>query len=91
MELLFKKNIIGFINNIYKEGYWVNGFFEKTDEFRYYADFFNELVYEDGFDESKIEFDLFNDDNWYVNENGIKVGIYIPAIYEDGDISFRYR
>ncbi len=32
-----------------------------------------------------------NYDNWSVNDNGKVVGIYIPAIYEDRDISFKYR
>ena len=48
-------------------------------------------VNEDSFDESKFDSELLDDNNWSVNDNGKIVGIYIPAIYEDGEISFRYR
>lgn len=91
MELLFKDNIIGYIKDIYTEDYWVHGLFKKTDKFKNYSEFFKSIVCEDGFDESKFDSELLDDDNWSVNDNGKVVGIYIPAIYEDGDISFRYR
>lgn len=91
MELLFKDNIIGYIKDIYTEDYWIHGLFNKTDKFKNYSEFFLGIVCEDGFDESKFDSELLDDDNWSVNDNGKVVGIYIPAIYEDGDISFRYR
>lgn len=91
MELLFKDNIIGYIKDIYTEDYWIHGLFEKTDKFKNYSEFFKGIVCEDGFDESKFDSELLDDNNWSVNDNGKGAGIYIPAIYEDGDISFRYR
>lgn len=91
MELLFKDNIIGYIKDIYTEDYWIHGLFEKTDKFKGYSEFFKGIVCEDGFDESKFDSELLDDNNWSVNDNGKGAGIYIPAIYEDGDISFRYR
>lgn len=91
MELLFKENIIGYIKDIYTEDNWIHGLFKGTDEFKDYSEFFKGIVCEDGFDESKFDCELLDDDNWSVNDNGKVVGIYIPAIYEDGDISFKYR
>ena len=38
-----------------------------------------------------MNLDILDDNNWYVTDNGKKIGICIPAIYDDGDISFRYR
>lgn len=91
MELLFKDNIIGYIKDIYTEDYWIHGLFNKTDKFKNYSEFFKGIVNEDSFDESKFDSELLDDNNWSVNDNGKIVGIYIPAIYEDGEISFRYR
>lgn len=91
MKLMYKEQILGCINHVYKEAYWIHGFFEKTDEFEKYEGLFKDLVCEDGFDESKYEIDILDDNNWYVTDNGKKIGICIPAIYDDGDISFRYR
>ncbi|MDE7204425.1 MAG: hypothetical protein K2O91_21575 [Lachnospiraceae bacterium] len=53
--------------------------------------FFKAIVCEDGFDETQFDRELMKDNNWNVKDNGNMIGIYIPAIYEDGDISFRYR
>ncbi len=91
MELLFKDNLIGYINNIYQEDYWVHGVFKPTDQFQAYKEFFKAIVCEEGFDETKFDCEFLDDENWRINNNGDIVGIYIPAIYEDGDISFRYR
>lgn len=91
MELLFKENIIGYIEDIYTEDYWIHGLFKRTDKFKEYRDFCEDIVCEDGFDESKFDDELLDDNNWSVSDNGKVTGIYIPAIYEDGDISFRYR
>ena len=34
MELLFKKNIIGYIDNIFKEDNWIHGVFIQNDNFK---------------------------------------------------------
>ena len=91
MELLFKKNIIGCIDVISKENNWVHGVFTQNDNFYNYAEFFKAIVCEDGFDETQFDSELMKDNNWNVKDNGNIIGIYIPAIYDDGDISFRSR
>ena len=91
MELLFKKNIIGYIDNIFKEDNWIHGVFIQNDNFKNYIEFFKAIVWEAGFDETKFDNELLEDENWSVKDNESIIGIYIPAIYADGDISFRYR
>lgn len=88
---MYKEQILGHISNIYKEGCWIYGFFEKMELFNNFDELFKDLVCEDGFDETKYETDILDDHNWYISENGVKRGICLPAIYDDGDISFRYR
>ena len=80
MELLFKDNIIGYIKDIYTEDYWIHGLFEKTDKFKNYSEFFKGIVCEDGFDESKFDSELLDDNNWSVNDNG-KVQVFIFLLY----------
>lgn len=91
MELLFKKNVIGNIDIRSKENQWVHGVFTQNDNFYHYEDFFKAIVCEDGFDEMQFDGELMKDNHWNVNDNGNIMGIYIPAIYDDGDIFFRYR
>ena len=72
----------------------ISGFTEylrKMIIFYYYENFFEAIVCEDGFDKTQFDDELLNDNNWNINDNGDIIGIYIPAIYTDGDILFRYR
>lgn len=91
MELFFQEVVIGYIDSISKEGFWNYGIFTPNEDFKNYIDFFKAIVCECGFDETEFDNELMKDDNWYIRDNGNKIGISIPAIYEDGDISFRYR
>lgn len=91
MELLFQEIVIGYIDNMSKEGFWNYGEFIPNENFKNYIDFFKAIVCEYDFDETKFDNALLEDKNWNVRDNGNIIGIYIPAIYEDGDISFRYR
>lgn len=91
VELLFKKNVIGYINKTDNENKWVYGVFTQNDNFYQYIDFFKAIVCEDGFDETQFDGALMEENNWSVNDNGELIGICIPAIYSDGFIAFRYR
>ncbi|MBI6871351.1 hypothetical protein [Clostridium aciditolerans] len=91
MELLFKDTVIGTISGLNNEDSWVHGIFEANEAFNQYKEFFRAIVCEEGFEESKFNCELLNDENWSISKKGSIAGIYIPAIYEDGDISFRYR
>lgn len=91
MELLFKESVIGNIGIISRENNWVHGVFKQNNSFCNYVDLFKAIICEDRFDETQFDGELMKDNNWNVNDNGNIKGIYIPAIYDDGDISFRYR
>lgn len=91
MEILFKNEIIGRIENMYSEEYWVHGDFIPYELFNKYKKFFNAVVCETGMDETQFDKELFDENNWYIKREEELKGIWIPAIYEDGDISIRYR
>lgn len=91
MKILFKKEVIGKIENIYNEEYWVHGNFIPYDGYYKYKDFLNAMVSEDGMDEGKYDAELFNENNWFASDNNDLKGIWVPAVYEDGDVSIRYR
>ena len=91
MKLIYKEIILGTICNISREGYWNYGLFEKNCNYDSFECFFADLVCEEGFDDNKYEKDFCDNQNWYVLKSDEKIGISLPAIYDDGEISFRYR
>ena len=91
MEVLFKEEAIGKIEGAYREEFWIHGKFTPYKSYTRYKEFLDALVCEDGMNEIQFEEELFDESNWFVkSKDGIK-GICIPAIYEDGDTSIRYR
>lgn len=54
--------------------------------------FFAIVDEENDFEETNYRDEWLDDNNWYIidNENE-KKGIYIPAVYPDGEISWRWR
>ncbi|MDS0525032.1 hypothetical protein NNC19_05010 [Clostridium sp. SHJSY1] len=92
MEILFKDTPIGKTIKTSGEQRWVYGEFEPYDNFEQYRELFKAIVCEDGFDLEEFDSELLDENNWFIiNENQETKGIEIPAIYEDGDIAFRYR
>ena len=92
MEVLFKNEIIGEIENTYREEYWIHGKFIPCAPYFKYKDFLDAIVSEDGPDVTKFSKELLDESNWFVkSKDGVK-GIWIPAIYsDDEEISIRYR
>ncbi len=92
MEVLFKDEIIGKIENTYREEYWIHGKFIPCASYFKYKDFLDAIVSEDGPDVTKFSKELLDESNWFVkSKDGVK-GIWIPAIYsDDEEISIRYR
>lgn len=91
MELLFKEKVIGAIDSLSKEDFWTYGKITLNENAGSYTDFFSAVVCEDGFDETKFDRALLEDENWSIRAGGKVKGIFLPAIYENGDIAFRYR
>jgi hypothetical protein len=92
MEILFKNDIIGKIENTYREEYWIHGKFFNAPPYFKYKDFLDAIVSEDGPDVTQFNTELLDENNWFVrSKDGLK-GIWIPAIYsDDEEISIRYR
>ncbi len=91
MEILFKKETIGKIENTYREDYWVHGNFIPYISYLKYKDFLDAVVCEDGMDETQFDKALLDEKNWFIVDRDELKEIWIPAIYADGDISIRYR
>ncbi len=91
MEILFKDEAIGKLESSYREGVWIHGRFLSYKPYDKYKEFFDALVCEDGMDEAKFHEELFDENNWFVKSDGGIKGICVPAIYEEGDASIRYR
>ena len=91
MKILFQREIIGEMANTYQEGFWVHGNFIPAQGYFRYQRFFSSIVNEEGMDETEFDTELLDECNWFVESDHIRKGISIPAIYEDGDVSIRFR
>jgi len=92
MELLFRNEIIGKIENTYREEFWIHGKFIPYDTYFKYEDFLKAIVCEDKPDVTKFNKELLDENNWFIKTDDELKGIWIPAVYyDDGEISIRYR
>lgn len=93
MKLYFLNEFLGDIHNINVDGMWTNGEITPSKSIDKFNDFFVAIVDEENdFEETNYRDEWLDDNNWYIidNENE-KKGIYIPAVYPDGEISWRWR
>ena len=95
LRLYFLNEFLGDIRNISFEGMWINAEITSSKNIDKFNDFFAEIVDEDNdfdFDETNYNEEWLEDSNWHIvdNENR-KKGIYIPAVYPDGEINWRWR
>ncbi|WFT76881.1 hypothetical protein P9989_03990 [Halobacillus naozhouensis] len=93
MFLYFKTESLGEIKNIKLEGMWMYGSLNPNESMQKYKGFLEALVNEENdFQEDKYCEDLLEDKNWFiVDKQQNKRGIYLPAVYEDGEINWRWR
>ena len=92
MEILFQNEVIGKIENTYREEYWVHGKFIPYTNYLKYKSFLDTVASEDGPDVTRFSKELLDENNWFVKSNDGLKGIWIPAIYyDDSEISIRYR
>lgn len=93
LRLYFLNEFLGDIRNISFEGMWINAEITSSKNIDKFNDFFAAIVDEDNdFDETNYNEEWLEDSNWHIvdNENR-KKGIYIPAVYPDGKINWRWR
>jgi hypothetical protein len=93
LKLYFLNEYLGDIRNISVEGMWINAEFTPSKNLDKFNDFFAAIVDEEiDFEETNYNEEWLDDSNWYIidNENR-KKGIYIPAVYPDREINWRWR
>ncbi len=93
MKLYFLDEFLGDIQNINVEGMWINAEFTPSKNMEKFNDFFAAIVDEgNNFDEVYYSEEWLDDSNWFViDDENRKKSIYIPAIYPDGEINWRWR
>nr|WP_205831390.1 hypothetical protein [Bacillus altitudinis] len=72
---------------------WVNGEITPSNNIVKFNDFFAALVDEENdFVETNYNDEWLDDNNWYIiDDENKRRGIYIPAVYPDREISWRWR
>lgn len=93
MKLYFLNEFLGDIHNISVEGMWINAEITPSKNIEKFKDFFAAIVDEENdFDDTNYNEEWLDDSNWHIidNENR-KKGIYIPAVYPDREINWRWR
>lgn len=93
LKLYFLNEFLGDIRNISVEGMWINAEITPSKNIDKFNDFFAAIVDEvNDFDETNYNEEWLDDSNWHIidNENR-KKGIYIPAVYSDREINWRWR
>ncbi len=74
MDILYRNEPIGQIVNTYREDYWVHGSFIPYPTYDKYRSFLDALVCEQGMDESQFSVELFDENNWFVQNAMIFLG-----------------
>ncbi|MEJ4086543.1 hypothetical protein OC624_18785 [Bacillus altitudinis] len=93
MKLYFLNEFLGDIRDINVDGMWVNGEITPSNNIVKFNDFFAALVDEENdFVETNYNDKWLDDNNWYIiDDENKRRGIYIPAVYPDREISWRWR
>ncbi|QOK29872.1 hypothetical protein IIE26_27480 (plasmid) [Cytobacillus oceanisediminis] len=93
MKLYYSNEFLGDIFNMSVEGMWVNAKITPSKDIDKFKKFFAAIVDEDNeFEEDNYNEEWVDDNNWYiVDTENRKKGIYLPAVYPDGEISWRWR
>ncbi|ALM29135.1 hypothetical protein [Bacillus altitudinis] len=93
MKLYFLNEFLGDIRDINVDGMWVNGEITPSNNIVKFNDFFAALVDEENdFVETNYNDEWLDDNNWYIiDDENKRRGIYIPAVYPDREISWRWR
>lgn len=93
MKLYFLNEFLGDIRNITAEGIWMNAEISPSTTMNKFQNFFAAMIDEENdFEETKFNEEWLDDNNWYIIDNqNRKRDIYIPAVFPDGEISWRWR
>jgi hypothetical protein len=92
IKLYFQQQAVGEVRRESMDQPWVTGTITLTPLGEQLGEFFRFMTDEDSIS-TDPPFDpcLLDDDNWSLEVNGERRGITVPAIYEDGQIWWRWR
>ncbi|MFJ7934411.1 hypothetical protein [Sporosarcina sp. NPDC096371] len=93
MKLYFLNEFLGDISNINVDGMWINAEMIPSKNMEKFNVFFAAIVDEENdFDEANYSEEWLDDSNWLIiDDKNRKKGIYIPAVYPDDEIIWRWR
>lgn len=93
MRLYFIDECLGEVQNVIIDGMSVNGKIKPSKNIDKFIDFFEVIIEEEiQFVEANYNAEWLDDRNWFIiDEHNIKKDIYMPAVYPDGDINWRWR
>ncbi len=92
LKLYFSNEFLGKISDISIDGMWINAEITPSKNMEKFNDFFAAIVDEENdFEESDYSKEWLDDSNWYIIDENKKKGIYIPAVYPDKEINWRWR
>ena len=93
LRLFFKETLLGVIEQPGIEGPEMYGWLiQKTPEAKKFEDFWAYMVSEDAMErEPPFSPDVFNDDNWFIEEEGKRRNVFAPGVHEEGIIYWRWR
>ena len=93
MKLYFLKEFSGNIRNVHDEGMWVTAKLDPSNNIDKFNEFFPAILDDDNdFEETKYKQEWLNNCNWYVVDNEkMKRGIYLPGVYPDMEINWRWK
>lgn len=93
MQLLFQDTELGSISDVGMDGPEVWASFAPNHDSARFVEMWKFITDEDTCDlDPPFPADFLDDENWSVLEDGgVKRGIYLPAVYDDGTISWHWR
>jgi hypothetical protein len=93
LKLYFLNEFLGDIGNVSVDGMWINAEITTSKNMEKFNDFFAAIVDEENdFEEANYSEEWLDDSNWFIiDDENTKRGIYIPAVYPDGEINWRWR
>ncbi|MFJ5771357.1 hypothetical protein [Psychrobacillus sp. NPDC093180] len=75
------------------EGTWIYAEISPSKNMKKFQSFFTAIINEENdFDEACFSPEWLDDSNWFiVDDENRKKGIYIPAVYPNDEINWRWR
>ena len=72
---------------------WINAEIIPSKSIDKFTDYFAAIVDEENdFEAANYNDEWLDDSNWYIlDDENVKRGIYIPAVYSDREINWRWR